>query len=113
MLGAYHAAETSQSQRDVLLQLRAINETIALTEPVTHFSRFTELQDLDVTETEMAELLSGYRANLTRPEEKIYLARIQNCVLRGQVIDSQAGGERVLRLIHDLQRDSDNKLVLM
>lgn len=49
----------------------------------------------------------------TRPEEKIYFARVQNCVLRGQVIDRQAGGERVLRMIRDLQRDSDHKLVLM
>ncbi|WP_156441455.1 MULTISPECIES: hypothetical protein [unclassified Burkholderia] len=113
LLVAYRVAETPQSQRDFLLQLRAVNETVALIEPLTRFNRFTELEELDVSAAEMAELLSGYRTNLTRPEEKIYFARVQNCVLRGQVIDRQAGGERVLRMIRDLQRDSDHKLVLM
>jgi hypothetical protein len=99
-------------QRDVLLQLRAINEIAALIEPVTHFGEFTELQELTVSEAEMTDLLAKYRASLTGPEEKVHLARIQNCVLRGQVIDSETGAERVLRLLSELQRDSDCKLML-
>lgn len=62
-----------------------------LIEPVTQFGQFTELQELDVSESKIAELLSGYRKNLTRPEEKVYLARIQNCVLRATLIDHQTG----------------------
>lgn len=113
LLDSYSTAGTPQSQRDTLLQLRAVNKMIALTEPVTQFGGFSELQELDVSEAEVAELLSGYRANLARPEEKVYLARIQNCVLRGRVIDGQEGGERVLSLMRDLQRDSDCKLFLI
>jgi hypothetical protein len=113
LLESHRAAETPQSQRDILLQLRAINETIALVEPATNFGQFTELQELEVSEIEMSKLLSGYHAKLCCPEEKIFLARIQNCVLRGQVLDRRHGAERVLRLMIDLQKDSNQKLVLM
>lgn len=112
LLDSYSRSATPQLQRDVLLQLRAINEIAALTEPVTHFGAFTELQELVVSEAEMTDLLANYRANLSRPEEKVYLARIQNCVLRGQVIDSRTGAERVLCLLSELQRDTDFKLIL-
>lgn len=69
LLVAYRVAETPQSQRDFLLQLRAVNETVALIEPLTRFNRFTELEELDVSAAEMAELLSGYRTNPTRRKD--------------------------------------------
>jgi hypothetical protein len=113
LLASYRTAETPQSQRDFLLQLKVANEAIALTEPVTHFDGLAEVQELSVSTTELAELISGYRANLTRPDEKVYLARIRNCVLRAQVIDGDAGAERLLRMLHDLQQGGDHLLVLM
>ena len=112
-LDLYRAAETPQLQRDHLLLLRGITETITLTEPVTHFGDFSDLQELDVSEAEMSQLLASYRVSLTTPAEKTYLARIQNCVLRGLVTSGQSGAERVLGLTNGLQQGLGHKLILI
>lgn len=112
-LDLYHAAETPQLQRDHLLLLHGVTKMIALTEPVTHFGDFSDVQELAVSEKELSELLAGYRASLTTPAEKTNLARIQNCVLRGLVSSGQSGAERVLGLMNSLQQGLGHKLILI
>ncbi|MBC8641564.1 hypothetical protein IAG25_32595 [Caballeronia sp. EK] len=110
---AYRAAKTPQSEREVLLQLGAAREAMRLAEPLVGTAHFAELSDLDVSQAELAELLAEYWTHLMQPEEKTFLARIQNCALRAQVVDPEAGASRFFALMRELQRDNDRKLVLV
>lgn len=113
LIGSYRASETPQAQRDLLFQLLGVRKTLAVIDPMERFGDFAALQELVVSEIEMAGLLSGYKASLTTPTEKVYLAAIQNCALRGCVIGGPEGEDSVLCLMSELQRDSDHKLMLL
>lgn len=71
-----------------LTKILHFTEAFAITEPLTEFGDFAEvLSALYPSHEYMVGLLNQYQKNLTKPAEKVYLARIQDCALRHQIID--------------------------
>jgi hypothetical protein len=110
LTAASRNAGSPAEEREVLLELRAVTITLAVVEPITLFGQFPEFGVLDVSRTELAELLAGYRANYARPDEKLYLAKIQNCALRMAILDRKAD---FFEMFRDLKADEQIKLFLM
>jgi hypothetical protein len=110
LTAASRKAGSPAEEREILLELRAVTITLDVVEPITRFGQFPEFEALDVSRTELGELLAGYRANHGRPDEKRYLAKIQNCGLRMAILDREAN---FFKMFGDLQADEQIKLFLM
>jgi hypothetical protein len=109
----YQNAKTAQVERDMLLELRAVSATLMLTDPLTGLGSSHETKVLDVSPNELNELLAAYRANHGGPDEKKYLAKIQNCALRMQVSAPWEDERKFLDMLSDLQKKEKTILILM
>jgi hypothetical protein len=115
MLGTYRNTNDEGRRRDILLELRGVATAFSFTGTPALREELAKLDCLDVTEVELATLLKAYwkHYGLARFEEKTTLRKIQNCVLRMQILDRHNGHSRFLAMLDGVQQDQQLKLVLM
>lgn len=70
-----------------LNKIHSFCEAFAILEPITGFGNFAEiLIKLYPSDEYMLDMLNQYQKNLITPDEKVFLAKLQDCALRHKII---------------------------
>lgn len=95
MIYLYHhyiEKEDQYFERRMLDGIFAFVQALSIVEPLTRIGNFTEiLAEFCPSDDYVNELFVNYEKFKMTPKEKYFLAKIQNCITRHQIVDVKNG----------------------